>query len=71
MPDKMPALNVGDEITVRVRGRIVEKGSEMVTINLVELRQQGRTNQDIVIYTPYESIETKPLQERMPNEIPS
>ena len=64
-------VKVGDEITVVVRGRIVEMGSEMLTINLVELRQQNRTNQDIIIYTPYEAIESQPIQERMPNEIPS
>ena len=68
---KRPEYNIGDEVQVSVRGRIVEMGSELLTINLVELRQQNRTNQDIVIYSTYEAVESSAIQERMPNEIPN
>lgn len=70
IPNKRPELKVGDEITVNIRGRIVEIGSELITINLVELTQQGRVNQDVLVYCPPESINSSPIRERLPNEIP-
>lgn len=66
-----PELHVGDEIDVKIRGVIMERGSEVLTINLSELRQQGRVDKDVLVYTPYEAITSAPIREHMPHEVPS
>lgn len=70
-PSKRPELQVGDEIDIIIRGVILERGSEFITVNPSELRQQGKIDKDISLYVPYEAITSEPIREHMPHEVPS
>lgn len=71
-PVNVGALNCGDEINVIVRGRVVEVGNEMSTIDLVELYQQGRVAKPIFMTIPTAEIRSAPLPyEGMPGEDPN
>jgi hypothetical protein len=54
-------LNVGDEINVVVRGRIIEKGAEIVVVDLLELFQQNRVPNPVYIPIERASIRSKAL----------
>jgi len=59
-------LAVGDEVNVVIRGRVVERGGEMCTIDLVELLHQNRIREPLLIPMPIKEVRSRPI-ERSPD----